>query len=145
LSLLGSLPASEKASAEAFLGALFEVVEASKQRYGILKEEEDADLAFMIEYGLSVFKKADDEDRAGAASKETAVRFVSAANVLDVPRILDLNDPKLDSMIKYAKGRAGEIVKAVNEGRPIPAPQGSDGSFGTYRVHYYTIYWLSCR
>ena len=109
----------------AFLLATMDGVEAAKA--SLPKYDGDAAKAFCQQFALSVFKRADDEDRNGLADKGTARTFYAAATFLDM--LLQFGD--LDAEIKdlplYAKYKANDIIKALKEGRrPTPGPPGGD-------------------
>lgn len=129
--LVGSAPPAQQAAANAFLEQLFGRVEADKAALGIRAENEAADLAGVRNFALRVFKTADDADRAGLGSADTARSFVAVGNLLDVVRSLSGAgaDPKLGEISKYAKGRSVEILKAVKEGRPAPPPPDNGAFF----------------
>ncbi|KAF8846042.1 DUF605-domain-containing protein [Paxillus ammoniavirescens] len=89
---------------------------------------EPASAAYVENFALKVFKMADDEDRAGKATKSTAKKFLASANFFEVLRVFpkvevsESSEPKL----KYAKWKAADIAKAFREGRrPTPGPPGS--------------------
>ena len=128
--LVGRAPPAQAAAANAFLEQLLGRTERDKAALGITADGEAADLAQVRNFALRVFKTADDGDRAGLGSADTARSFVAAANLLDVVRNLSPGaDPKLGEVAKYAKGRSVEIIKALSEGRPVPAPAGEAASF----------------
>ena len=111
----------------AFLLSTMDSVEAAKAK--LPKYDGEAAKAFCQQFALSVFKRADDEDRNGLADKGTARTFYAAATFLDM--LLQFGD--LDENIKdlplYAKYKANDIVKALKEGRqPTPGPPGGDSS-----------------
>ena len=119
----------------AFLLATMDGVEAAKA--SLPKYDGDAAKAFCQQFALSVFKRADDEDRNGLADKGTARTFYAAATFLDM--LLQFGD--LDADIKdlplYAKYKANDIIKALKEGRqPTAGPPGGNpddagaGGFG---------------
>ena len=122
-------PADQAALADAFLENLIGTLELDKDRVGIVKENEAADMELVRNYALTVFKRADDIDRAGAADASTAAGFVAAANLLDVLRTLGVPGEQLASMSKYAKSRALEISRDIREGRqPTPPARGGGGA-----------------
>ncbi|KIJ22080.1 hypothetical protein PAXINDRAFT_6200 [Paxillus involutus ATCC 200175] len=89
---------------------------------------EPASAAYVENFALKIFKTADDEDRAGKATKSTAKKFLASANFFEVLRVFpkievsESSEPKL----KYAKWKAADIGKAFREGRrPTPGPPGS--------------------
>ena len=72
-------------------------------------------------FALRVFNNSDNEDRNGQASKKTARGFFAASLFLEVLSVFgDLSDD-IRQKIKYAKFKAADILKALNEGK-IPQP-----------------------
>ena len=125
---IGAVPPAQQAAANAFLGDLLGRVEGDKAALGVTADSMQSDLLQVRNFALKVFKSADDSDRAGLGSADTARSMVAVGNLLDVVRMLGTAEPKMSEIAKYAKGRSVEILKAIKEGRPIPAPQG-DGGF----------------
>jgi vacuolar protein sorting-associated protein VTA1 len=89
------------------------------------------------EFAISVFDKADTEDRSGYANKNTAKSFYASATFLDVLRQFHKEEEEeTDEIIEegkksfYAKWKATEILKAIKEGREI-----KPGGYGTDLVH----------
>ncbi|KZW02553.1 DUF605-domain-containing protein [Exidia glandulosa HHB12029] len=79
--------------------------------------------AYIENFALRVFDVADGEDRSGKATKATAKKFSAAACFLEVLNVFDGIEQEFNDKIRYAKWRAGEISKAVREGRtPAPPP-----------------------
>ena len=104
-----------------FLFALFDKAEAQKASLNI-QSIEDQRKSICENFAVSVFAQADDEDRAGNSSMETARAFYASSIFFDV---LEQFDPDLEVDIaekrKYAKWRSAEIMKSIKEGR-APAP-----------------------
>lgn len=92
---------------------------------------------------MRIFKRADDEDRAGNASKcvawagrarpmltrqdcrETARCFYVASNFLTVLRQFGDVDEQIAEMTRYALWKCSDIRNALREGRkPHPGPPG---------------------
>ncbi|KAI9204570.1 Vta1 like-domain-containing protein [Polychytrium aggregatum] len=83
--------------------------------------------AHVESFALKIFKKADDEDRAGRASKKTAKTFLAASLFFDVLKVFGEIDEDVTEKIKYSKFKAADITKALKEGRqPTPGPPGGD-------------------
>ena len=97
--------------------ALMAKLEETKPNIGKLSSEEAQHR--VEQYALLVFKHADDQDRAGVATKKTALAFHAAFVFLDITR--QFNNGELASDIeekaKYALWKAAEISKALREGR----------------------------
>lgn len=90
---------------------------------------EDASAAYVENFALKVFKAADDEDRAGRASKATAKKFLAASNFFEVLKIFPKSEisEATEGKIKYAKWKAADIAKAFREGRkPTAGPAASE-------------------
>jgi hypothetical protein len=116
--------------ASAFLGGLMGKLEADGAALGVLREHQADDMAIMERAGVSVFASADRADRAGAGgSKEVLRSYMAAGTFLDTVRHLAPGaNPKLDDMAKYAKFRAGVILKNLKAGLPTPPPEGASGA-----------------
>ncbi|KAF8445600.1 Vta1 like-domain-containing protein [Boletus edulis BED1] len=92
------------------------------------KEIGPTDIIDSENFALKVFQTADDEDRAGNATKSIAKKFLVAANFFEVLRVFPKTDvsESSESKLKYAKWKAADIAKALREGRrPTPGPAGS--------------------
>ena len=78
-----------------------------------------------------MFAAADNEDRSGHATQQTAHQFYAAYVFMDVCRQWGELASDLEQKIKYAMWKAADINKAIKEGRP-PKPGGvdEDGGFG---------------
>lgn len=123
---MATLSASDQAEAGNFLGTLIEQIERDRATYGILKEEESADLELVQKYALSLFSAADKSDRSGAASKDTIKAYQAAGVFLDVVRQLNEASPaKLTNIAVYAKKRAVSIFTDLKNGRQPTPPEGS--------------------
>jgi len=91
------------------------------------KYDGDAAKAFCTQFALSVFKRADDEDRAGMADKNTARTFYAASTFLDMLLQFGPLDESIKQLPLYAKFKSNDIVKAIKEGRtPDAGPPGGD-------------------
>ncbi|KIK96379.1 hypothetical protein PAXRUDRAFT_825999 [Paxillus rubicundulus Ve08.2h10] len=124
-----SLKAQDPSSRNLLLN-LLDALERLKKEIGTNDaiDMEPASAAYVENFALKVFKMADDEDRAGKATKSTAKKFLASANFFEVLRVFpkaevsESTEPKL----KYAKWKAADIAKAFREGRrPTPGPPGS--------------------
>ncbi|KAI0361345.1 DUF605-domain-containing protein [Trametes cingulata] len=93
--------------------------------------DEPASAAYVENFALRVFAAADNEDRKGNATRNTAKKFLAAANFLEILRVFEddkagIDLPSIEEKIKYAKWKAADIAKAFREGRkPAPGPPGS--------------------
>ncbi|KAI0332014.1 DUF605-domain-containing protein [Cubamyces sp. BRFM 1775] len=120
-------------TARLFLFELLGLLERMKSELGAndAVHDETASAAYIENFALRVFAGADNEDRKGAATRNTARKFIAAANFLEILRVfegdkagIDLN--AIEEKIKYAKWKAADIARAFREGRkPTPGPPGS--------------------
>ncbi|KAI9595616.1 Vta1 like-domain-containing protein [Syncephalis fuscata] len=78
--------------------------------------------AYVEQFALNIFKRADDEDRAGKAGINTARSYQAAAIFLETCTTFGDLDDDISQKIKYAKWRALEILKAVKSGQPVKPP-----------------------
>ncbi|KAJ3010739.1 UNVERIFIED_CONTAM: hypothetical protein HDU68_002003 [Siphonaria sp. JEL0065] len=78
-------------------------------------------------FALKIFVSADNEDRAGKASKKTAKSFLAAATFLEVLKVFGPIDEAVQEKIRYGRFKAVDILKALKEGSvPIPGPPGGE-------------------
>ncbi|KAJ3293132.1 hypothetical protein HDU79_000649 [Rhizoclosmatium sp. JEL0117] len=83
--------------------------------------------AHVENFALKVFNSADNEDRAGKASKKTAKSFLAAATFLEVLKVFGPIDDSVAEKIKYGRFKAVDILKAIKEGRqPTAGPPGGE-------------------
>ncbi|KDN40507.1 DUF605-domain-containing protein, partial [Tilletiaria anomala UBC 951] len=81
--------------------------------------------AYVENFALKVFVGADNEDRTGKATRNTAKKFIAASNFLELLKLFGDLKPEIEEKVKYAKWKAGDIAKAFREGRtPQPGPPG---------------------
>ncbi|KAI9312763.1 hypothetical protein BX666DRAFT_1865814 [Dichotomocladium elegans] len=86
---------------------------------------DDVGYAYIENFALKVFLNADNEDRAGKASRKTAKTFLAASIFLELLRTFGDLDPEIEVKIKYSKWKATDIIKALKEGRaPTPGAPG---------------------
>ncbi|KAI9835677.1 MAG: hypothetical protein M1819_001853 [Sarea resinae] len=87
--------------------------------------------AYIEQFGLQTFQRADNAVRANKASRQTADTFQAAATFLDLGHIWGELDPEVASKVKYAKFHALRIAKAIKAGEdpnlsnPSPEPSPS--------------------
>lgn len=80
----------------------------------------------VLQFASRIFLAADNEDRAGQATKKTGRLFLVASQFFEVMRVFGELPEEIEERIKYAKWKAADIIKALNEGRePHPGPIGS--------------------
>ncbi|EEA21538.1 conserved hypothetical protein [Talaromyces marneffei ATCC 18224] len=72
--------------------------------------------AYVEQFGLEVFTRADNAVRANKATKQTADTFLAAATFLELCQIWGDVDPDITSKIKFAKYHAVRIAKAIKNG-----------------------------
>ncbi|TPX34335.1 hypothetical protein SmJEL517_g02940 [Synchytrium microbalum] len=103
--------------------------------------------AHVENFALKIFLNADNEDRAGKASKQvstyfttnisrfptphkfrkTAKTFLAASLFLELLRTFGELDGEIEEKIKYSKYKAADIMKALREGRvPEAGPPGGE-------------------
>ncbi|CBQ71857.1 conserved hypothetical protein [Sporisorium reilianum SRZ2] len=86
-----------------------------------------ASSAYVENFALKVFVGADNEDRAGKATRATPKKFLAASQFIELLKIFGTLEPEMQEKIKYAKWKAADIAKAFKEGRkPEPGPAGGD-------------------
>eukprot|EP00698_Gefionella_okellyi_P018850 TRINITY_DN569_c0_g1_i1.p1 TRINITY_DN569_c0_g1~~TRINITY_DN569_c0_g1_i1.p1 ORF type:complete len:264 (-),score=57.85 TRINITY_DN569_c0_g1_i1:135-926(-) len=80
-------------------------------------------------FALQVFKRADDQDRAGQADKATARAFVAASVFIEILRQFGEIPSDFVEKRKYALFKATDIMNALKRGeRPKAGPPMGDGS-----------------
>ncbi|RAO69182.1 uncharacterized protein BHQ10_005194 [Talaromyces amestolkiae] len=72
--------------------------------------------AYVEQFGLEVFTRADNAVRANKATKQTADTFLAAATFLELCQIWGDVDPDITSKIKFSKYHAIRIAKAIKNG-----------------------------
>ncbi|KAI8064169.1 Vta1 like-domain-containing protein [Gongronella butleri] len=111
-----------------YISHLLDGLEQTKKGLGDNNEAITSDLvgyAHLENFALKVFVNADNEDRAGKASKKTAKTFLASSVFLELLKTFGPIEPEVESKIKYAKWKAADIMKALREGRtPVPGPPG---------------------
>lgn len=119
---LAQSPASKTA-----LGSILNDLEKEKVAMSAFTREESKFLC--TQFAMKIFQKADAEDRAGQAGKNTAKSFYAAASFMEILQQFytdgDESEEREEERKKviYAKWKATEILKAVKEGRQ-PTPGG---------------------
>jgi hypothetical protein len=121
--MLDSIKEMPSQTINEFAGGLVEKLEKDKKTISPpLDQERDSDM--VRDLAVSVFDRADQQDRDGEASIQTSHAFMTAFVLLEV---MDLfggdTDPQVEQMKKYAKWKAADISKAIKEGRK-PTPGG---------------------
>lgn len=109
-------------SANRFVTGLLEKCEAAKANIG---PDDGTHRGLVEEFALSIFDRADAEDRADQATKSTALTFYAAMCFLEVCSFFGPLTSDLEERLRYAKWKAADITKALREGRrPVPGAPG---------------------
>eukprot|EP00934_Nitzschia_sp_Nitz4_P000315 Nitzschia sp. Nitz4//scaffold21_size171442//30045//31082//NITZ4_002147-RA/size171442-processed-gene-0.42-mRNA-1//-1//CDS//3329542369//315//frame0 len=118
---------------KACLGDLLSSLETEKTTMAAFSRDEAKFLC--KEFAEKIFDKADAIDRAGEANKATAKTFYAAASFLEILNQFYSPDEVSDELLevkektKYAKWKATDILKAINEGRqPTAGGYGEDAA-----------------
>ncbi|GBB88892.1 hypothetical protein RclHR1_01550026 [Rhizophagus clarus] len=112
-----------------FLAKLLDILEQEKKELADNEAitNEMAGEAYIENFSLKVFTIADNEDRAGKATRNTAKTFLAASLYMELLRLFGNMSKEFEDKIKYAKWKAIEITKALKEGRtPVPGPPGGE-------------------
>lgn len=105
-----------------FVTGLLEKCEAAKVQIG---PEDGTHRGKVEEFALSVFDRADTEDRDDRATKATALTFYAAMCFIEICSVFGPLTSDLEERLRYAKWKAAEITKALREGRrPVPGAPG---------------------
>nr|CAG8488594.1 5773_t:CDS:2 [Entrophospora candida] len=119
----------EKGESQNFLFKLLDVLEKEKKKFSN-NEAVTNDIvgeAFVENFAIKIFLNADNIDRAGKATKQTAMTFLASSIFLELLKIFGELSPEVENKIKYAKWKAAHIIKALRDGqRPIAGPPGGD-------------------
>ena len=100
-----------------FLGSVMASVEASANQPSVKALHKDDARAKCEAFALQVFEHGDTEDRAGLASKKTALNFHAAYVLLESCRQFGPLASDVEEKLKYAIVKAADINKALKEGR----------------------------
>ena len=109
--------ASDAEGATKFLLGLMDELEGEKQSLGDVSREEGEQIVF--QFANEVFARADSEDRARRAGKQTAKTFYAASVFFDAMKQFGERGEEVEEKTRYAKWKATEILKAIKEGREI--------------------------
>jgi vacuolar protein sorting-associated protein VTA1 len=118
--------ASSSPAAKTCLGGLLAALETEKPAMDNFTRDEAAFLC--RKFAMTVFEKADQEDRQGGTNyKNTAKTFYAAASFLQILEQFEQtgseNSEEDRKRVIYAKWKATDILKALKEGR-VPVPGG---------------------
>ncbi|KAI0031421.1 Vta1 like-domain-containing protein, partial [Vararia minispora EC-137] len=124
IALKAPSPANRK-----FLSELLTVLESLRSTIGPSDavNVDSTSCNYVEDFALRVFNVADNEDRAGKATRNTAKKFLAAATFLEVLQIFEDKGSweSHTAKVRYAKWKAADIAKAFREGRtPNPGPAG---------------------
>ncbi|PXF41654.1 hypothetical protein BWQ96_08665 [Gracilariopsis chorda] len=105
-----------------FVTNLLEKCEAEKTAIGY---DDGSHRGQVEEFALEQFYKADEQDRAGNATRATATTFYASMCFLEVCSVFGSLPADLEEKLRYAKWKAADIIKALREGRkPEPGAPG---------------------
>jgi vacuolar protein sorting-associated protein VTA1 len=121
------IPLATTPAAKACLGDMLSILEESRAKMGNFTRDEKYGIC--RDWAMSIFDKADREDRAGGSNKGTARTFYAAASFLDVLKQFQRTEEEMNTEEAveeqkksfYAKWKATEILKALKEGREVVA------------------------
>jgi len=95
--------------------------------------DDAAGQAYVEQFGLETFERADRTVRANKVTKQTADTFLAASTFLELLNIWGEVDPEVQKKIRYAKWNAVRIVRDIKEGKdpnesnPISEPEPDEG------------------
>lgn len=116
---------SKEPAAKGFMLGLMEALEKQKKSLPALSKE-DAKLRCET-FALNVFAEADNEDRAGNATKKTAFTFQAATVFFEICKQFGELSSDIQEKLRYAQWKAVDISKAIKEGRtPVPGGMGDE-------------------
>jgi vacuolar protein sorting-associated protein VTA1 len=129
------IPLATSPPGKACLGELLSHLEKEKAAMDNFTREEAKFLC--RQFADKIFDRADGEDRAGEASKDTAKTFYAAASFMEILQQFysdeDTSEDREEEKKKlvYAKWKATEILKAIKAGRtPTPGGYGEENTAG---------------
>ncbi|OBT38801.1 hypothetical protein VE00_10636 [Pseudogymnoascus sp. WSF 3629] len=114
-----------------YTSKLMDKLEQTKSKYAdddaII--DDTAGQAYVEQFGLETFERADRAVQANKVTKQTADTFLAASTFLELLNIWGEADQEIQAKLRYAKWNAVRIVKAIKEGKdpnesnPAPEPQ----------------------
>lgn len=118
--------ASGAADINPLLMSLMTALERDKQHVKMTKDE----AAVICEnFAHSVFSRADDEDRAGLATMDTAKTFYAAQTFFEILDQFCEVDEEIAEKRKYSKWKATDITNAIKAGKiPTPGDPANSGA-----------------
>ncbi|EQC38321.1 hypothetical protein SDRG_04040 [Saprolegnia diclina VS20] len=105
--------------ATTYLLSLMESLESEKAALPAHSQEEGRIIC--ENFAFDIFMRADEEDRAGSANKNTARTFYAAGSFFDILKQFGTPSEDIIEKTKYSKYKAADILKAIKEGR-APTP-----------------------
>ncbi|OBT50076.1 hypothetical protein VE04_09007 [Pseudogymnoascus sp. 24MN13] len=113
-----------------YTSKLMDKLEQTKSKYAdddaII--DDTAGQAYVEQFGLETFERADRAVQANKVTKQTADTFLAASTFLELLNIWGEADQEIQAKLRYAKWNAVRIIKAIKEGKdpnesnPIPEP-----------------------
>lgn len=97
----------------AFLMNMMDALELTKKSIVV---NDDSGSATCENYAYDIFSMADNEDRSGVATKDTAKQFYSASTFFDILEQFGELDSECQEKRKYAKWKAADILNAIKQG-----------------------------
>jgi vacuolar protein sorting-associated protein VTA1 len=105
------------ADATAYIGTLMDQVEQMKKAAASVMKGEEQDKLAVENFALRVFAHADNEDREGRATRDTALGFHAASVFMDVCQVFGPLASDIGEKVTYAQWKAADIQKALRAGR----------------------------
>ena len=97
----------------------------------LFQEYKQKEPEFIKRFATTIWKRADNTDRAGRATRQTAKAFFASSiffqclDQYDCPEDVEEVQP----LVKYAKFKTNDILKAIKAGRkPTPGPPGGESA-----------------
>jgi len=121
--VITAVSAKEKnADDKALIASTMGWLEAHKS---VKEIDKDAAKAQIETFAVQVFNLADDEDRAGTATKQTVMKFRSATIFFEILKQFGELSADVKEKLKYSQWKCVDIIRALKEGR-VPKPGGAD-------------------
>lgn len=124
------IPIATSAEGKKCLGEILAGLEGEKKAMSVFSKDESRHIC--RRFADKVFEQADDEDRAGIATKETARIYHKSAAFYDILKQFYEEGEKSEEQkeeeqkLRYSKWRAVQIVNAIKEGRKPDPPEGAE-------------------
>lgn len=120
---------AEGADVNQFLMALMTTLERDKSCIQGISQEDRKLICERFAY--AIFQKADDEDRAGLADKNTAKTFYAAATFLEILEQFGELDSDAQEKKRYSKFKAADIINCIKSGvKPTIGAPGEETAEG---------------